>query len=226
MAFRCLTRGIFQLAMHRRFQSARFQPIRLFSLTQSNRNAYQDLNEFLKKEIQLEKTAQLYPKQLPKIEGFQIQNQGPEVTLTRQSDNDKIKVTFNVINSVNTVDSDDSIEQDQASSSTPQPGQLKSRPTFTVDINRGGQTLSFICSYLPSDYSDLTPQEQADNGKQLSEGFQIDEFAIHDGEWTEKVYSSDCSVIDGELYDKLLDVLEEQGIGEGKNSKKKICVMR
>ena len=126
MAFRCLTRGIFQLAMHRRFQSARFQPIRLFSLTQSNRNAYQDLNEFLKKEIQLEKTAQLYPKQLPKIEGFQIQNQGPEVTLTRQSDNDKIKVTFNVINSVNTVDSDDSIEQDQASSSTPQPGQLKS----------------------------------------------------------------------------------------------------
>ncbi|CAF4438826.1 unnamed protein product, partial [Adineta steineri] len=38
---------------------------------------------------------------------------------------------------------------------------------------------------------------------------------IHDGEWNEKVYSADCAVIDGELYDKLLNILEEHGIGEG-----------
>jgi len=101
--------------------------------------------------------------------------------------------------------------------------QLKSRPTFTVDINRGGQTLSFLCSYLPNDYPDAreqyrgsdNEQKQDNNQEDVLEDFQIDEFTIHDGEWNETVYSSDCSVIDGELYDKLLNLLEEHGIGEG-----------
>jgi len=48
----------------------------------------------------------------------------------------------------------------------------------------------------------------------LAEDFQIDEFAIHEGEWNENVYSADCSVLDGNLYDILLNVLEERGIGE------------
>jgi complement component 1 Q subcomponent-binding protein len=101
--------------------------------------------------------------------------------------------------------------------------QLKSRPTFTVDINRGGQTLSFLCSYLPNDYPNTreqhreldNEQKQDNNQEDILEDFQIDEFTIHDGEWNETVYSSDCSVIDGELYDKLLNLLEEHGIGEG-----------
>jgi complement component 1 Q subcomponent-binding protein len=101
--------------------------------------------------------------------------------------------------------------------------QLKSRPTFTVDINRGGQTLSFLCSYLPNDYPGArepyrgsdNEQKQDNNQEDVLEDFQIDEFTIHEGEWNETVYSSDCSVIDGELYDKLLNLLEEHGIGEG-----------
>jgi len=102
--------------------------------------------------------------------------------------------------------------------------QLKSRPTFTVDINRGGQTLSFLCSYLPNDFPNtreqhrgLENEQKQDNQQEedFLEDFQIDEFTIHDGEWNETIYSSDCSVIDGELYDKLLNLLEEHGIGEG-----------
>ncbi len=46
------------------------------------------------------------------------------------------------------------------------------------------------------------------------EDFQIDEFAIHEGEWNENVYSVDCSVLDGQLYDILLNLLEERGMGE------------
>lgn len=133
---------------------------------------------------------------------------------------------FNVTNTVNANESEQESdlnptgkEQQESDSSS----QLKSRPTFTVDINRGGQTLSFLCSYLPNDYPDTQEQEtglgneqkQDTNQENLLEDFQIDEFTIHDGEWNETVYSSDCSVIDGELYDKLLNLLEEHGIGEG-----------
>ncbi len=158
-----------------------------------------------------------------------MQTNGPEVTLTRQTGSDKITVKFNVTNTVNANESEQEADlnptgQDpQTNTSSLSSPQLKSRPTFTVDINRGKQTLSFLCSYLPNDYPDTreqhrgieNEQKQSDNEENFLEDFQIDEFAIHDGEWNDKVYSSDCSVIDGELYDKLLNLLEEHGIGEG-----------
>ncbi len=129
-------------------------------------------------------------------------------------------VKFTVTNSVNASEPDSDVAGQQDGTSQV-PAQLKSRPTFTVDINRGGQTLSFLCSYLPDDYPEVPPrgeqqsEENNNNNEQALEDFQIDEFAIHDGEWNEQVYSADCAVIDGELYDKLLHLLEENGIGEG-----------
>ncbi len=156
-----------------------------------------------------------------------MQTNGPEVTLTRQTGTDKIIVKFNVTNTVNVSESEQESdlnptgqEQQENNSSS---SQLKSRPTFTVNIHRGTQILSFICSYLPNDYPDTREQHREieneqkhdDHPENFLEDFQIDEFAIHDGEWNETVYSSDCSVIDGELYDKLLNLLEEHGIGEG-----------
>lgn len=246
MFFRQLTRSVFQFAkrtninqrlyssiqqqqqqQYRNFKiTQRYFPIRTFSSIQTNDNAYQDLDTFLQKEIQLEKTAQKHPSKLPNISDFQVENKGPEVTLTRQKGNEKVVVKFNVTNSVNANESEQEsdlnpTEQEQQANNTS--SQLKSRPTFTVDINRGGQTLSFLCSYLPNDYPDTreqyrgtdTEQKQDKNQEEdILEDFQIDEFTIHDGEWNETVYSSDCSVIDGELYDKLLNLLEEHGIGE------------
>ena len=125
---------------------------------------------------------------------------------------------FSVTNTVNSSDSDQESdlnptesEGQAANASAP----LKSRPTFTVDLIRGSQTLSFLCSYLPNDYPNAREPKQATEQGDSMEDFQIDEFTIHDGEWNETVYSSDCAVIDGELYDKLLNLLEEHGIGEG-----------
>ena len=148
-----------------------------------------------------------------------MQTNGPEVTLTRQTGTDKVVVKFNVTNTVNGDESDLNPSEQDPQGNSPST-QLKSRPTFTVEINRGGQTLSFLCSYLPNDYPDAREQQPELEGNEQKqedflEDFQIDEFTIHDGEWNETVYSSDCSVIDGELYDKLLNLLEEHGIGEG-----------
>ena len=145
---------------------------------------------------------------------------GPEVTLTQQKGSDKVTVKFNVTNTVNADESDQEAETTGTDQEQANPTGLKSRPSFTVDINRGGQTLSFLCSFLPDDYSGSRAldgeQGEENTSAALTEDFQIDEFTIHDGEWDETVYSSDCSVIDGELYDKLLNLLEEYGIGEGR----------
>jgi len=87
MAFRSLTRGLFQLVNHRRLYSTiqqqiitrkpilnnqKFLPFRTFSAVQTNEDAYKDLNRFLEKEIQLEKSAQQYPSKLPTIQGFEV----------------------------------------------------------------------------------------------------------------------------------------------------------
>ncbi|CAF2540722.1 unnamed protein product [Rotaria sp. Silwood2] len=247
MAFRNLTRGLFQIVTNRRFYSSIQQQIFIrkpiltnqqflsFSSVIIQNDAYKDLNKFLEKEIQLEKSAQKHSSQLPTIQGFEVQCDGPEITLTRKSGKEKLTVKLNVTNTVNATESDQDMSLDEAGrqpsgGETSQPSsQLKSRPTFTVDINHGGQTLSFLCSYLPQDYPDVPPEQhqsgendqqqqqrgEIDNENEKLEDFQIDEFAIHDGDWNDNVYSADCAVIDGELYDKLLNLLEEHGIGEG-----------
>jgi complement component 1 Q subcomponent-binding protein len=235
MALRNITRGLFQLVNNQRLYSTILnrksllnnQKFRTFASIQSNDDAYRDLNRFLEKEIQLEKSALKHPSQLPNIHGFKIQNKGPEITLTRQTGNENVTVKLNVTNSVNASESDHEEDlkvagQQQLDGEVSQtPAELKSRPTFTIDINRGGHTLSFLCSYLPHAFSGISigenDQQQGggNNNEQSLEDFQIDEFAIHDGEWNESVYSADCAVIDGELYDKLLNLLEEHGIGEG-----------
>ena len=38
--------------------------------------------------------------------------------------------------------------------------------------------------------------------------------AIHNGEWNENTFTADCSVFDGQLYDMLLNLLDERGVGE------------
>lgn len=131
---------------------------------------------------------------------------------------------FNVTNTINASDSEQEADLNPAAqeqqANNPS-SQLKSRPTFTVDITRGTQSLSFLCSYLPNDFPESrenvgeNEQKSSENEEAAFEDFQIDEFTIREGEWNETVYSADCSVIDGELYDKLLNILEEHGIGEG-----------
>ena len=87
MAFRHLTRGLFQLVTYPRlcssmkqqnfirksiFNNERLMPIRSFASVQRNGDAYKDLNQFLEKEIQLEKSAQKHPSKLPVIQGFEV----------------------------------------------------------------------------------------------------------------------------------------------------------
>jgi hypothetical protein len=87
MAFRNLTRSLFQFAkrtntnqrlyssiqQYRKVQiTQRYLPFRTFASVQTNDNAYHDLETFLQKEIQSETSAQKHQSQLPNIPDFQV----------------------------------------------------------------------------------------------------------------------------------------------------------
>jgi hypothetical protein len=118
------------------------------SMQQSN--IYKDLSSFLSQEIKLENETRKYKTDLPKVTGFAMKTDGPNVTLTKQHNDEQITVKLNVNHSLDSGEPsiDEQLEQQQTQEKE---AEMKSRPSFSVDIQRGGQTLSFGCSYLPAE---------------------------------------------------------------------------
>lgn len=79
---------------------------------------------------------------------------------------------------------------------------MKSKPTFEIDIEKDKKTLSFTCSFL---------QGEAQEGE-YNDTFAIDELTIYEGEHSDKVYAVAGDVLDGYLYDLLMNYLEEKGV--------------
>ncbi|KAJ6628237.1 Complement component 1 Q subcomponent-binding protein, mitochondrial [Pseudolycoriella hygida] len=162
--------------------------------------AEQELSAFLNEEIEAEKATQKSFQSLPtQIDGFKVALNGSDIELTKQTDNEKIQISFNINHTVDT-DTDD-VEQDINANNENAMAEMKSTPNFEVDIVRGGRTVSFTCSFLkgpPEDeYSDL---------------FGIDEVTTFEGEWTEKNYAVAGNLLDGYFYDLLMSLLEEKGV--------------
>ncbi|XP_029728223.1 complement component 1 Q subcomponent-binding protein, mitochondrial [Aedes albopictus] len=157
-----------------------------------------ELVEFLTEEIVAEKKAQK-KKTLPTdIDGFKVKLNGADVELTKQSDKEKIVVSFNVNH---TVDAEDEAEIDP-NADKPEFAEMRSKPQFEIDIVRGSQTLSFTCSFL---------QGEAQEGE-YNDVFGIDEITLFEGEWNDKCYAVAGDVLDGYLYDLLMNFLEEKGV--------------
>lgn len=84
----------------------------------------------------------------------------------------------------------------------PEFGEMKSKPTFEVDVVKGKKTVSFTCSFLGGE-----PQEG-----EYNDVFGIDELTIFEGEHSDKTYAVAGDVLDGYLYDLLMNFLEEKGV--------------
>jgi hypothetical protein len=166
---------------------------------------YKGLVEILENEIKEEK--QIAKKEeLPKIKGFEFKTEGPNVTLTRTFEDEKITIKFSV-NSSLYASEEPTPEELENERSEPKANEFKSRPPFTVTIKRGTQNLSLNCSFMDNEEMDT---EEHDHN---NDDFEIEEFAIHENEMNDSVYAADCGYIDAALYDNLLDILEERGIG-------------
>lgn len=156
-----------------------------------------ELVEFLAEEIVAEKKASPTATIPTSLNGFAITCNKADVELTKSSEREKVVISFNVNHTV-----DMEGEEAEATENKPEFSAMKSRPQFEVDIVRGGTTLSFTCSYLPG---------EAQEGE-YNDVFGIDEVSIFQGEWNDKVYAVAGDVLDGYLYDLLMNFLEEKGI--------------
>ncbi|KAJ9599643.1 hypothetical protein L9F63_026508 [Diploptera punctata] len=161
----------------------------------------QELVQFLSEEIAAECKAQKIKNIPSKIYGFDVKLDGAEVTLVKKSGNEIVTVCFNVNH---TVDTDDASEAEvNPNTDRTDFAELKSKPTFDVDLQLGDQTLSFTCSFLPGE------SQQTDEYNDI---FGIDEISIYKGEWSDKTYAVSGEILDGCLYDLLMNLLEEKGI--------------
>lgn len=163
--------------------------------------AEKELVEFLAEEIVAEKKAQKLKTIPTDFDGFKVSLNGADVNLEKKQDNETINVSFNINH---TVDSETEPELDMNSNS-PDIGEMKSKPNFTVDIKRGNQTLGFICSF------NSEPGASGANDN-YNDVFGIDEITLYEGEHSDKVYAVAGEIIDGYLYDLLMNYLEEKGV--------------
>lgn len=152
-----------------------------------------DLADFLKEEIAQEKKA-LKMKNLPaEIDGFTVSADHAELVFEKKNQFESIIVTMNVNHSV---DTDESPEDDGM-------GDMRSKPSFDVDIVRNKKTLSFSCSF--TNFQDAGESESADL-------YQINDVTYFEGDWDDKTYSVAADILDENLYDLFMVVLSEKGI--------------
>jgi len=162
----------------------------------------QELVQFLTDEIASEVKAQKHPK-LPKIEGFDVKSDQASVHLTKKMGEETITVKLNVNH---TVDSEVPEAEANPNADKPELGEMKAKPSFTVEIAKGNSVLGFTCSYV-QEYN----REEGDPDA-YNDIFNIDEVVFHGGEWKENTYAVSGEIIDGYLYDLLMNLLEERGI--------------
>ncbi|XP_011874692.1 PREDICTED: complement component 1 Q subcomponent-binding protein, mitochondrial isoform X2 [Vollenhovia emeryi] len=160
--------------------------------SKSHTKAEKELVEFLAEEIVAEKKAQKLKMIPTTLEGFSVSLNGAEVNLEKKDGTDTIHISFNVNHTVDA----DADEEVNPNNDNVEVGEMKSKPTFMVDIVRGNQTLGFTCSF----------------NNQPDDLFGIDEITLYEGEHSEKVYSVAGEIIDGYLYDLLMNYLEEKGV--------------
>ncbi|XP_022920012.1 complement component 1 Q subcomponent-binding protein, mitochondrial isoform X2 [Onthophagus taurus] len=158
--------------------------------------AEKELVEFLTEEILAERKAQKVKAIPTEIDGFKATLNGSEITLTKQADKETVKITFNVNHTVDT----DGEPEVMPNMDKAEIGELKSKPSFKIDLIRGDVTVCLVCSFIG-------PNEQEED-----DIFGIDEVSIYSGSWNEQVYAVSGEVIDSYLYDLLMNYLEEKGI--------------
>lgn len=103
-----------------------------------------ELVDFLNEEIEVEKNSQKGKSIPTEIEGFKVTLDGADVELTKQTDKEKIKISFNINHTVDTDEDAHNVDEMDEK----EMAEMKSTPNFEVDIIRGGKTLSFTCSFL------------------------------------------------------------------------------
>jgi len=153
-----------------------------------------ELIEFLNEEIAGEKAGKKSAVPMT-LNDFKIAVKGSEMTFTKKTGEEQVKISLNVNLSVDT----DHPEQESPEA----PQTLNSKPPFTVALTKGSRTMQFRCNFV---LQEQTAQEQP------SDFFYIDDVTVYEGELSEETYTVAADILDEYMYDLLMNLLEEKGM--------------
>ncbi|KAG8200192.1 hypothetical protein JTE90_024975 [Oedothorax gibbosus] len=162
----------------------------------------EELAAFLTGEIDNEKKAHV-AFDVSQLGGFQVcsTTKGAEVMLQKQLNDEMITIKANVNNSV---DAEETV--DDPNETKEQETEMRAKPEFTIEITKAKKILSFHCTYNHS-----MPDEEPET-EPYNDSFQISEVSLHEGEFEDSTYVVSGDIMDGYLYDLLMNYLEERGI--------------
>jgi len=186
-------------------QTAKPSLVRAAYSTAARTKGDQELCNFLNEEIDAEMKQRKTPN-APRIPGFEVKIDESEVSLTRKFNDETITVELNVNHSVDSEEENPQFQQAQPNAA--EVGEMLSKPNFDVIIERQGKKLFFNCTFNVNDEGQ-PPQGQ----EGFDDTFSIVEFAMYEGsEMKDQVYSVSGDIMDGCLYDLLMNLLEERGV--------------
>nr|CAG4645002.1 EOG090X0APE [Leptodora kindtii] len=130
------------------------------------------------------------------FDGFTIKLDGSEMILTKIFEEESVEIKMNLTHSVDTELHD---EPDMKPDEQPE---LKSKPHFEVKLVKGDKVTRFACSYV-------APEPESPDSADV---FTIDELAVYEGTLNDQTYAVSGDVLDGYMYDLLMNLLEERGV--------------
>jgi len=186
--------------------------VRMASQNNYSTNADQELSQFLQQDIKEERKMSKAPRNGPGVQGFDVSTKGADVILRRQVKGEEITIKFNVNGTVDgeTPDFDENSQAKPEDLTT----EMRSLPDFLIQIRKPGQqaSLVFSCVFLDGQVEEAEEQDKADLFE-IQNFFFLENGATIESEFNDSVYMADGQLIDGQLYDLLMDYLDERGIG-------------
>ncbi|XP_074594094.1 complement C1q binding protein P32 [Brevipalpus obovatus] len=176
-----------------------------------------EMQSFLDEEIKAEKANSTQARAIP---GFEVMQDGSCLRLKRAYKDEQITIRVDI--NASTID-DDLPQLSQESEYQPSP--LVSKPDFAVEVRKpNGKVLCMTCHFIKNeDFGDGPEQveQSQEEPQQKDDLFEIEAFTVvddkhidNDLELADNVYLGDASLVDGQLYDLLMDYLDERGIGK------------
>lgn len=187
-----------------------------------------ELNNFLVTEISREKQnlkergSSLHPD----LKGWEVEKKGAMVTLRKQFEDEQLLVRFNINNSVGQNYDEEEMDESGAQREAKSEEQLLSRPAFEIEIKRGNTTLAYNCvinetvaSMFEGSGDQRMAKREASSGRggaseEFVDLFDIEEMAIFEGkEMNDETYAVSGDVMDGDMYEHVMNLLDDRGIG-------------
>jgi len=169
----------------------------------------EELTQFLTSEIELEKKSQ--NKSLPAIPGWSVSHDGSNVVFEKKFGDEKVVVRTNINHSVDQKNFGEEVNEEVAT-------EMVCRPEFSVEITKNNLTLGINCAFVDTedveDEQSANPEMTTEDKQALEDEFQINEFSLFEGEFKENSYAVSGDVMDGSMYDLMMDLLHERGVNQ------------